>query len=81
MLPIIMFKDNKKVDEIPNEIFPLVITAIMENFNILRILINGGDSCDIIYAKLFEKLRLKKEKLSPNIDFDMQAFNGLVICL
>lgn len=32
--PIHGFKDNEKVGRIPNEIFPLFITAVMENFDI-----------------------------------------------
>lgn len=30
-----------------------------------RILTDNGSSCDIMYAELFEKLGMKKEKLSP----------------
>lgn len=28
-------------------------------------LIDGGNSCDVMHVKLFEKLRLKMEKLWP----------------
>lgn len=63
---------------IPNEIFPLVIMTTMENFDVSRIIIDGGSSCDIIYIELFDKLGLKKDKLSPYMDIDIQAFNGHV---
>lgn len=44
---------------------PLVITTTMVNFNVLRILLGGGNSCDIMYVDLFEKLGLEEEMLSP----------------
>lgn len=64
-IPIIGFKDNKKLDGIPNENFPQSITKTMSKFNLSRIIINGGSLCDIMYAELFEKLGLRKEKLYP----------------
>lgn len=38
---------------------------IMSNFDVYIILIDGGRPCDILYVEIFEKLRMKKEYLSP----------------
>lgn len=72
---ITRFRDNEKVGNIPNEIFSLVIMETMDNFDVSRILIDEGSSCDIIYVELFKKLGLKKEKMSPYTGCDLQAFN------
>lgn len=39
---------REKVGKIPNKIFPLAITTTMANFDVSRILIDGGRSCDIM---------------------------------
>lgn len=45
------------------DILSLVIMATIDNFDVSKILIDDGISRDIIYAKMFEKLGLKREKL------------------
>lgn len=45
---ILEFRDNEKVHGIFKDIFPLVITKTMINFNISRVLINKRSSCDIM---------------------------------
>lgn len=42
--------DNEKIRVIPNEIFPMVITVIIGHFDVSRILIDGGSSCNIMYS-------------------------------
>lgn len=56
------FVESKKVKDIPYDIFPLVITATMANCSVSMVLIDGGSSYGIMFAKIFEKLKMKKEK-------------------
>lgn len=49
-----------------------------ENFDVLRILIDWWSFSDIMYVKLFTKLGLKWERLSPCRCNDLQDFNELV---
>lgn len=58
--PILSFWNNEKVRGIPNEIFPLVITTKIANFEVFRVLINDGNSCGIMYSNIFKKMGLKK---------------------
>lgn len=44
-----------------------------------RILIYNGSSCDIMYAELFEKLGMKKEKLWPYAGSNLQPLNDKII--
>lgn len=46
------------MDGILNESLPLVKMMNMTNFDVSRVLIDGGSSCYIIYAKLFQNLKL-----------------------
>lgn len=60
---ILKFWDIAKVGGIQNENFPLVIIEIIKIFDMPKIFINGGSSCDIMYVELIEKLGLKREKM------------------
>lgn len=45
-----------------NKIFPLVITTTIKHFDVSEILIDGGNSFNIIYSMLFEKAGLYKDE-------------------
>lgn len=57
--PMLGFTDYEKVEEIPNEIFQLMITTMIRHFDVFQILIDGGSSCDIMYKKLMGVQRLE----------------------
>lgn len=46
--PILGLRDIKKVGRILKDIFSIVITTTMTNFDVLRILADLGSSCDIM---------------------------------
>lgn len=50
----------------------------MTNFNVSKISIDKGSSCDIMYAKLFEKIELKRKKLWPYEGVDLQALSNTI---
>ncbi|GFZ00843.1 hypothetical protein Acr_14g0004780 [Actinidia rufa] len=43
----------------------LVISAIIANFNVQRILIDSGSSADILFISAFEKMKIGLDKLHP----------------
>lgn len=45
---ILRFKDIEKVEDLPNEIFSLVFTTIIANFDAPTILIESGSSGNIM---------------------------------
>lgn len=71
---------SKKVGNIPNEIFPLVIIATVRNFDVSNILIDGGNSYNIIYSELLERIRVDRNGLLPYEDPDLQAFSETTTC-
>ncbi|GAU34623.1 hypothetical protein TSUD_394140 [Trifolium subterraneum] len=59
-----------------NSQIPLLVRADMENFDVRRILVDSGSSCDIMYAHLFRTLQLDESHLTPYLGSDLQGFNG-----
>lgn len=62
--------DKKKVGEILNEIFPLVITDIISNFVVSQVVTYGSNSCDIMYSGflIIENGGEKKKSCDPTKD-------------
>ncbi|GAU19123.1 hypothetical protein TSUD_79460 [Trifolium subterraneum] len=60
----------------PNFQIPLLVRVKMENFDVRRILVDQGSSCDIMYSGLFKVLQLTEENLVPYVGSDLQGFNG-----
>ncbi|GAU51996.1 hypothetical protein TSUD_417990, partial [Trifolium subterraneum] len=60
----------------PNFQIPLLVRAKMANFDVRRILVDQGSSCDIMYSGLFKVLQLTEENLAPYVGSDLQGFNG-----
>ncbi|GAU50692.1 hypothetical protein TSUD_410480 [Trifolium subterraneum] len=60
----------------PNFQIPLLVRAKMANFDVRRILVDQGSSCDIMYSGLFKVLQLSEENLVPYVGSDLQGFNG-----
>ncbi|GAU17189.1 hypothetical protein TSUD_178190 [Trifolium subterraneum] len=60
----------------PNFQIPLLVRAKMSNFDVIRILVDQGNSCDIMYSGLFKVLQLTEENLVPYVGSDLQGFNA-----
>ncbi|CAJ2640157.1 unnamed protein product [Trifolium pratense] len=48
----------------------------MANFDVHRILVDQGSSCDVMYSGLFKILQLSEKNLVPYVGPDLQGFNG-----
>jgi len=62
-MPPITFTDEefKVVDPSQND--PMVITVDIDNFSIMKMLVDQGSSGDILYWKTFKKMRIAKEEM------------------
>lgn len=54
-----------------------MIIAIVEKLDIFEILIDGGNSCDIMYSYLFEKMCMGRGSLWLYKGSYLQAFNEI----
>jgi len=60
----------------PNAAIPLLVQVRMANFDVRRVLIDTGASCDIMYTGLFKTLQLTDSNLAPYLDTELYGFNG-----
>lgn len=74
-IPLAFYKEEVPGGSLNHQI-PLLVRARMANFDVRRILVDQGSSCDVMYAGLFKTLQLTKKNLSPYVGADLQGFNG-----
>jgi len=56
------------------------ITAEMENFAVIKILVDQGSYVDILYWKIYKKLQFPKDAMIP-YDVPMYGFSGERVAL
>jgi hypothetical protein len=54
---------------------PISVIAAIANYDVSRILIDQGSSCDIMYNELFTKFRIEPDRLKPYHGGALSAFN------
>ncbi|GFY92749.1 hypothetical protein Acr_08g0011450 [Actinidia rufa] len=65
ILPSITFNnDNLRGLNFPHD-DALVVSAVIANFNVQRILIDNGSSADILFISVFKKIKIGQDKLHP----------------
>ncbi|MCI12146.1 hypothetical protein A2U01_0033249, partial [Trifolium medium] len=70
------FYMEEVLDGSSNYQIPLLVRARMANFDVHRILVDQGSSCDVMYSGLFKTLQLTEKNLVPYVGADLQGFNG-----
>ncbi|GFZ18435.1 hypothetical protein Acr_27g0001740 [Actinidia rufa] len=62
--PITFSNDDLRGLHLPHD-DALVVSAVIANFNVQRILINNGSSADILFISAFQKMKVGLDKLHP----------------
>ncbi|GFS41689.1 hypothetical protein Acr_00g0075810 [Actinidia rufa] len=62
--PITFRNDDLRGLHLPHD-DALVVSAVIANFNVQRILIDNGSSADILFISAFEKMKIGLDKLHP----------------
>ena len=62
--PITFSNDDLRGVHLPHD-DALVVSAVIANFNVQRILIDNGSSADILFISAFEKIKIGPDKLHP----------------
>ncbi|KAK7279755.1 hypothetical protein RJT34_24812 [Clitoria ternatea] len=73
--PIISFSDEDFGPTVPGGDDAVVITAVIANKDVRRILVDQGSSCDVIFYNCFERMGFKDSDLQPYTQ-ELTAFNG-----
>jgi len=73
--PPLVFYDHELLRGSPNSAIPHLIQAEMANFDVRRVLIDTGASCDIMYTGLFKTLQMTENNLSPYVGSEFYGFN------
>ncbi|GFS33374.1 hypothetical protein Acr_00g0028020 [Actinidia rufa] len=63
-IPITFGNDDLRGVHLPHD-DALVVSAVIANFNVQRILIDNGSSADILFISAFEKMKVGPNKLHP----------------
>ncbi|XP_057476947.1 uncharacterized protein LOC130764663 [Actinidia eriantha] len=63
-LPITFTNDNLRGLHLPHD-DALVISAVIANFSVQRILVDNGSSADILFISAFDKMKIGLDKLHP----------------
>ncbi|KAL0456024.1 UNVERIFIED_CONTAM: hypothetical protein Slati_0941600 [Sesamum latifolium] len=70
-------EEDKRGIRFPHE-EALVISAVVSNMEIRRILVDSGSSMDILFAEAFRMMGLKRENLAPK-ETTLMGFEGSTI--
>ncbi|GFS37316.1 hypothetical protein Acr_00g0051350 [Actinidia rufa] len=62
--PITVSNDDLRGLHLPHD-DALVVSAVIANFNVQRILIDNGSSADILFISAFERMKIGQDKLHP----------------
>ncbi|GFZ00563.1 hypothetical protein Acr_14g0001980 [Actinidia rufa] len=73
--PITFNNDDLRGLHLPHD-DALVISTVITNFNIQRILIDNGSSTDILFILAFEQMRIRLDKLHPFHTLLLVGFGG-----
>jgi hypothetical protein len=74
--PPLGFTDHDLINGSPNEDLPLLLIANIADYDVSRILIDQGSSCDIMFNEIFSKLQIEQERHEPYHEGPLTAFHG-----
>lgn len=74
-LPLV-FRDEDLIHGNPNKHTPMVVRATMANYEVRRIMVNQGDSFDLIFLGMLTILGILEEDLASYRRTDLFEFNG-----
>jgi len=73
--PPLALYDHELPGGAPNSAVSLLVQDGMANFDVRRVLIDTGASCDIMYTGMFKTLQLTESNLAPYVGTEIYGFN------
>ena len=64
-IPITSTRADLRGPHLPHD-YALVVSAIIANFNVQRILIDNGSSVDILFVSTFDKMKIGRDRFNDH---------------
>ena len=76
--PILSFSEEDKIGTIQPHDDALLITLRIGDYDVKRVMVDGGNGAEVMYPDLYKGLRLKPEDLTP-YNFPLMSFDGKLV--
>ena len=76
--PILSFSEEDKIGTIQPHDDALLITLRIENYDVKRVMMDGGSRAEVMYPDLYKGLKLKPKNLMP-CSFPLMCFDGKLV--
>ena len=73
--PILSFSEEDKIGTTQPYDDALLITLRIEDYDVKRVIVDGGSDAEVMYPDFYKALNLKLEDLMPNSSH-LMSFNG-----
>lgn len=75
----LVFLDREKINKIMNFNIPLILVVIVADQSMMWFLVDGGSSCNMLYADMLKLLGIQQSDQKPYSGGDLLAFNNSMI--
>ena len=76
--PVLSFSKEDKVGTIQPHDDMLLITLRIEDYDVKRVMVDGGSAAEVMYPDLYKGMRLKPEDLMP-YNSPLMSFDGKLV--
>ena len=76
--PIMSFSDEDKIGTIQPHDDALLITLRIGDYDVKRVMVDGGSTAEVMYPDLYKRLGLKPEDLMP-YNSPLMSFDGKLV--
>ena len=76
--PILSFSEEEKIGTTQPHNDALLITFRIEDYDVKRVMVDGGSGVEVMYPNLYKGLRLKPKDLIP-YNSPLMSFNGKLV--
>ena len=76
--PVLSFSEEDKIETIQPHHDVLLITLRIRDYDVKRVMVDGGSGAEVMYPDLYKGLRLKPEDLMP-YNSPLMSFDGKLV--
>ena len=76
--PTLIFSEEDKIKTTQPNDDALLITLRIGDYDVKRVMVDGGSAAEVMYPDLYKELNLKLEDLAP-YSFPLMSFDGKLV--